>query len=53
MASYARQAHDEELLKLATRMRERAIRRCAELLQEIKPGQGLEMANEGTAPSSR
>lgn len=33
LASYARQSHDEELEKLAKRIRARAIRRCGELLK--------------------
>ena len=35
MASYARQAHDETLLRMAIRIQARAIRRCGELLKEI------------------
>jgi hypothetical protein len=37
LASYARQADDETLLKTATRIQARAIRRCGELLREIEP----------------
>lgn len=40
IASYARQADDDSLLKMATRVRARAIRRCGELLKEIEPAQG-------------
>jgi hypothetical protein len=40
LASYARQANDDELHKLATRIKARAIRRGGELLQEIKPSKG-------------
>jgi len=40
LASYARQAEDDQLEKMCVRIRARAIRRCGELLQEIEPGQG-------------
>lgn len=40
IASYARQAEDESLLQTATRIKARAIRRCGELLKEIKPARG-------------
>jgi len=36
IASYARQAHDETLLRMAIRIQARAIRRCGELLKEIE-----------------
>lgn len=39
LASYAKQANDEELMKMATRIRDRAIRRAGELLKQID-GQG-------------
>lgn len=39
LASYAKQANDEELMKMATRIRDRAIRRAGELLAQIN-GQG-------------
>ncbi len=35
LASYAKQANDDEMLKMATRIRARAIRRAGELLQQI------------------
>jgi hypothetical protein len=35
LASYARQADDESLEKMAQRIRARAVRRCGELLKEI------------------
>lgn len=38
MASYARQAKDESLRKMADRIQARAIRRCGELLKQIEPG---------------
>jgi hypothetical protein len=37
LASYARQADDSDLRKLADRIQARAIRRCGELLKEIAP----------------
>lgn len=40
LASYAKQANDDELMKMATRIRDRAIRRAGELLQQIEPNKG-------------
>lgn len=40
LASYAKQANDDELMKMATRIRDRAIRRAGELLKQIEPQQG-------------
>ncbi len=40
MASYAKQAKDESLRKLADRIQARAIRRCGELLKQIEPANG-------------
>lgn len=40
LASYARQAKDDQLEKMAQRIRARAIRRAGELLKQIEPGQG-------------
>lgn len=40
LASYAKQAKDEELMKMATRIRDRAIRRAGELLKQIEPSKG-------------
>jgi len=37
MASYAKQAKDESLRKMADRIQARAIRRCGELLKQIEP----------------
>jgi hypothetical protein len=37
LASYARQANDDELVRLATRIQVRAVRRCGELLKTIAP----------------
>lgn len=40
LASYAKQAEDETLMKMATRIKARATRRAGELLLQIQPGQG-------------
>ena len=37
LASYARQAGDDEMHRMADRIQARAIRRCGELLKEIEP----------------
>lgn len=38
LASYARQSEDQELERMAQRIRARAIRRAGELLKQIEPG---------------
>lgn len=40
LASYAKQAADDEMMKMATRIRDRAIRRSGELLKQIEPKPG-------------
>lgn len=40
LASYAKQSRDDELMKMATRIRDRAIRRAGELLKQIEPAHG-------------
>lgn len=40
LASYARQSEDDELERLAQRIRARAIRRAGELLKQIEPASG-------------
>ena len=40
LASYAKQANDDELMNMATRIRDRAIRRAGELLKQVDPGHG-------------
>ncbi|MGQ3297725.1 hypothetical protein [Reyranella sp.] len=40
LASYAKQANDDEMMRQSTRIRDRAIRRCGELLKQIEPQQG-------------
>lgn len=41
LASYAKQAADEGLRKMADRIQARAIRRCGELLHQIEPAPGV------------
>ena len=51
LASYARQAEDDELRKMADRIQARAIRRCGELLREIKDSRGANQnIREGDHP---
>lgn len=40
LASYAKQANDDELMKMATRIRDRAIRRAGELYKQIPEARG-------------
>lgn len=40
LASYARMADDDELYKMAVRIKSRAIRRAGELLEQIEPATG-------------
>lgn len=55
LASYARQAEDLELERMAARIRARAMRRAGELLKQIEPGQGARdgKREEGTHPPLR
>lgn len=55
LASYAKQANDDEMMKMATRIRDRAIRRAGELLKQIEPGQGARDGKRevGTHPPLR
>ena len=57
LASYAKQADDETLHKLATRIRARAVRRCGELLKQFdaRGGDrtGKSAATVNSAPSQR
>lgn len=46
LASYAKQANDEELMKMAVRIRDRAIRRAGELLKQIEPAKGGDRKSE-------
>lgn len=53
LASYARQADDDSLRKMADRIQARAIRRCGELLKLVEPAKNQHDANArvGTDPS--
>jgi hypothetical protein len=52
LASYARQADDDTLRKLADRIQGRAVRRCGELLKLYQTGpQGGRPKEKGTAPA--
>lgn len=49
LASYAKQSQDDELMKMATRIRDRAIRRAGELLKQIEPKHGANQNISGDA----
>jgi hypothetical protein len=54
LASYARQAKDDQLKKLAQRIQDRAVRRCGELLKQVpadKGGRPSLETQEGDLPS--
>ena len=54
IASYAKQAQDQTLMDMATRIKARAIRRCGELLKAIEKGRGGQPSHStraGTDPS--
>jgi len=51
LASYAKQAEDEELMKMAIRIRDRAIRRAGELLKQIEPQRGANQNISGGDPT--
>jgi len=55
LASYAKQAEDDEMMRMATRIRDRAIRRAGELLKQIKPAKNQHDASArgDGSPSSR
>lgn len=54
LASYARQAKDRDLLRMAKRIQARAMRRVGELLKEVAPGRNQHDAGAcGDAPTSR
>lgn len=50
LASYARQAKDDSLRRMADRIQARAVRRCGELLKRIEPQQGAR-TDLGRAPT--
>jgi len=47
LASYAKQSQDNELRRMADRIQARAIRRCGELLSQIRAGQGARDGKRG------
>lgn len=47
LASYARQSQDDQLERMAQRIRARAIRRGSELVKQIEPGQGARDGKRG------
>jgi hypothetical protein len=56
MASYARQANDDAMHKMADRIQARAIRQCGKLLKEIESATGAHLPNvkrEGALPVGR
>jgi len=56
MASYARQAKDDTLRKMADRIQARAIRRCGELLKQVEPQPGKRTdlrPEDGAVPRSQ
>ncbi len=55
LASYAKQAEDETMLKMAARIRARAVRRSGELLRQIQPAKNQHDASAGAGggPGSR
>lgn len=55
LASYAKQAQDDQLEKMAARIRARATRRAGELLKQIEPAKNQHdaTARAGDGPSSR
>jgi len=50
LKSYAKQAQDDELHKMAARIQGRAIRRVGELLQELEPKRGANQNIRGGTP---
>jgi hypothetical protein len=46
LASYAKQAEDETLMKMAARIKARAVRRAGELLQQIDPQSGGDQSDQ-------
>lgn len=53
MASYAKQAKDDSMRKMADRIQSRAIRRCGELLKQIEPATGAHRKSDGADTLSR
>lgn len=55
LASYAKQAQDDQLEQMAKRIRARATRRAGELLKQVAPGvnRHVTASRQGTQPPSR
>lgn len=58
LASYAKQAKDDSMRKMAERIQARAIRRCGELLKQVEPATGgqpyqARSTQDAVVPSSR
>lgn len=51
LASYARQANDDQLEKMAIRIRARAVRRCGELLKQFDARPANAVKQSGAAPT--
>ncbi len=51
LSSYAKQAKDDTLRKMADRIQARAIRRCGELLKQVKPSVGGQPTHRGGSTS--
>lgn len=52
LASYAKQSQDESLMKMAARIKARAVRRAGELLNQIEPQRGANQnIQEGSRPN--
>ncbi len=52
LASYAKQAKDDQLKKLAQRIQDRAVRRCGELLKQVPAAHGANQnIQEGDHPN--
>jgi hypothetical protein len=50
--TYAKQSKDTSLFKTAMRINAPAIRRCGELLKEIKSATGVHLKKDGNGPLS-
>jgi hypothetical protein len=51
LASYAKQARDDQMRKMADRIQARAIRRCGELLKLVEPSKGGQPTRNGGGTS--
>jgi hypothetical protein len=53
LASYAKMSDDDSLRKMADRIQARALRRCGELLQQVKTATGNHLKSAGGDSLSR